>query len=62
MDKILLNSSIQLRFDGNLLRTFGNVKPGASSAQIFSTAEAMAGLMRPMLNRVQRTTNELLIR
>ena len=62
MDRVLLNSSVELRFDGNRRRTFGNVKPGATNARIFSTAQAMTGLVRPTLNRVQRTTNELLIR
>lgn len=61
MDKVLLNSSVALRF-GNRQRTFNNVKPSANSTRILATANAMANLVRPALSRVQRTTNELLVR
>ena len=62
MDKVLLNSGISMRFSGNRQRTFNNVKPSANSTRILSTANAMADLVRPTLQRVQRTTNELLLR
>ena len=62
MEKELLNSSLTLTFSGNKRRSFNNIKPDAENTKIYSTSTAMADLLRPTLDRVQRTTNELLSR
>ena len=62
MEVKLLNSTMTLTFSGNRRRTFSGIKAEATNGKLFSTATAMADLVRPALNKIQRTTNELLSR